>query len=153
MGYGRLFAYLDAHWGEDLPLAEKLEIVFSWDSDAIVMIDDFQVPDDPGYAYDDYGPGKALTPDLVDPACRRLGNNTRGVDRSVEDLLVATVTARICFAYTVFDVQMIRSSRIVMIERFDFLWIKFGVLHRVSRRGQRGIPAWIGPGRAWRSGQ
>jgi len=38
------------------------------------MIDDFQVPDDPGYAYDDYGPGKALTPDLVDPACRRLRN-------------------------------------------------------------------------------
>jgi len=38
------------------------------------MIDDFQVLDDPGYAYDDYGPGKALTPDLVDPACRRLRN-------------------------------------------------------------------------------
>ena len=72
-GDGGLFAYLDAHWGADLPLAEELEIVFGWDSDAIVMIDDFQVPGDPGYRYDDYGPGKALTPDLVERACRTFG--------------------------------------------------------------------------------
>jgi len=47
-----LFAYLDAHWDADLPLAEELEIVLGWGSDAIVMIDDFQVPDDPGYGHD-----------------------------------------------------------------------------------------------------
>ena len=56
-----LFAYLDAHWNADLPLAEELEIIFSVCSGAVVMIDDFQVPDDPGYQYDDYGPDKALT--------------------------------------------------------------------------------------------
>jgi hypothetical protein len=55
------FFYLDAHWGHDLPLREELEVIFSSDVRAIVMIDDFQVPDDPGYAYDDYGPSKALT--------------------------------------------------------------------------------------------
>jgi hypothetical protein len=33
--------YLDAHWNEDLPLAE-------WDS---------------GYGYDDFGPGRTLTSD------------------------------------------------------------------------------------------
>lgn len=55
------FFYLDAHWGDDLPLREELEIIFSSCARAIVMIDDFQVPDDPGYAYDDYGPTKALS--------------------------------------------------------------------------------------------
>ena len=55
------FFYLDAHWGEDLPLAEEIEIIFSRRPNAIVMIDDFAVPGDDGYRYDDYGPGKALT--------------------------------------------------------------------------------------------
>jgi hypothetical protein len=55
-----VFVYLDAHWNEDLPLAEELEVVFSdWPS-AIVMVDDFQVPHDAGYSYDNYGPNKAL---------------------------------------------------------------------------------------------
>jgi hypothetical protein len=30
-------------------------------------VDDFQVPGDSGYGYDDYGPGKALTLDYVRP--------------------------------------------------------------------------------------
>jgi len=57
---GTLFFYLDAHWNEDLPLAEEIGIVFSRCPSAVVMIDDFRVPFDPGYGYDDYGPGKAL---------------------------------------------------------------------------------------------
>ena len=67
---GTLFAYLDAHWNADLPLAQELDLAFTWDRDAIVMIDDFQVPDDPGYGYDDYGPGRALTPAYIEPVCR-----------------------------------------------------------------------------------
>jgi hypothetical protein len=59
MGRPLLF-YLDAHWGEDLPLSDELTNIFSSFSQAIVMIDDFQVPDDGGYGYDDYGVGKAL---------------------------------------------------------------------------------------------
>lgn len=59
------FIYLDAHWYDYLPLREELELVFANFSRAIVMIDDFAVPDDPGYAFDDYGPGKALTMDYV----------------------------------------------------------------------------------------
>jgi hypothetical protein len=55
-----LFFYLDAHWIEDLPLAEEIDIAFSRCPSAVVMVDDFQVPADPGYGYDDYGPGKAL---------------------------------------------------------------------------------------------
>lgn len=35
---------------------------------AIVMIDDFQVPRDAAYGYDDYGPGKILNADYIAPA-------------------------------------------------------------------------------------
>lgn len=70
---GSTFAYLDAHWNDDLPLAEELEMVFGWDLDAIVMIDDFRVPDDPGYGYDDYGPGAALDAAYIVPAVARYG--------------------------------------------------------------------------------
>jgi hypothetical protein len=66
-----IFAYLDAHWKADLPLAEEIQIIFSHCPDAVVMIDDFQVPDDPGYAYDDYGPRKALIPEYVAPAVQK----------------------------------------------------------------------------------
>jgi hypothetical protein len=63
-----LFFYLDAHWNDDLPLAGELELIFSRCSAAVVMIDDFQVPFDAGYAYDDYGTGKALVPQYIAPA-------------------------------------------------------------------------------------
>ena len=65
------FFYLDAHWEADLPLREELEIIFSACSRAVVMIDDFQVPGDPGYAYDDYGRGKALTLEYTRPVAER----------------------------------------------------------------------------------
>lgn len=61
-----VFAYLDAHWNADLPLREELEIIFNHCPAAVVMIDDFQVPDDAGYQYDDYGPGKSLSPVYIE---------------------------------------------------------------------------------------
>jgi hypothetical protein len=63
-----LFFYLDAHWNVDLPLTEEIDIVFRRCPSAVVMIDDFRVPFDPGYGYDDYGPGKALVSDYIQPA-------------------------------------------------------------------------------------
>lgn len=61
-----VFFYLDAHWEEDLPLFEELEIIISnWKASAI-MIDDFCVPDT-DYGYDDYGEGKALNVDYLRP--------------------------------------------------------------------------------------
>jgi hypothetical protein len=57
---GIFFFYLDAHWQDDLPLLEEVEIVAQRWPKSVVMIDDFKVPDDPGYGYDDYGPGKVL---------------------------------------------------------------------------------------------
>jgi hypothetical protein len=61
----RMLFYLDAHWLDDLPLLDEMELIFSAWHDAVVIIDDFQVPDDSGYGFDDYGPGKALTLDLL----------------------------------------------------------------------------------------
>ena len=61
------FAYLDAHWNDDLPLADELDIIFSNAPNTVAMIDDFRVPDDPGYGYDDYGPGKALDQSYIAP--------------------------------------------------------------------------------------
>ncbi|WP_157961363.1 hypothetical protein [Microvirga flavescens] len=68
-----VFIYLDAHWYDDLPLAEELEIIFDNLEKAVVMIDDYEVPFDPGYSYDYYGPDKALTLNLLKGAAKRDG--------------------------------------------------------------------------------
>ena len=53
--------YLDAHWDkDDLPLLEELRLVFEYAPRAVIMIDDFEVWDDPGYTFDDYGPTRRL---------------------------------------------------------------------------------------------
>lgn len=56
----RPFCYLDAHWYDDLPLREEIELIFSrWD-DAVILVDDFEVPGTQ-YGFDDYGGGNSLT--------------------------------------------------------------------------------------------
>lgn len=62
---GSGFFYLDAHWGEHLPLLEELNLIFENAPSAIVMIDDFKVPDDDGYLYDDYGAAGSLTMEYI----------------------------------------------------------------------------------------
>ncbi len=57
--------YLDAHWQERLPLGEEAELAIGNFSKAVLMVDDFEVPDDPGYGFDDYGPGKRLCIDYL----------------------------------------------------------------------------------------
>lgn len=47
--------YLDAHWAADLPLREEVAIVFAHWHRPLVVVDDFEVPDDTGYAFDRYG--------------------------------------------------------------------------------------------------
>jgi len=66
-----LLFYLDAHWYDDLPLSQELDIIASEWAQFIVMVDDFQVPDDPGYGYDNYGEDKALTLDLLRPSIKQ----------------------------------------------------------------------------------
>ncbi|MCP5424693.1 MAG: hypothetical protein H6970_06445 [Gammaproteobacteria bacterium] len=60
-----VFFYLDAHWGQDLPLAEELQQIFANWQKSWVYIDDFKIEDDAGYGYDDYGSGKSLTLEYI----------------------------------------------------------------------------------------
>jgi hypothetical protein len=73
--------YLDAHWEKHLPLREEVVLAVSHFPKAVLMIDDFKVPDDPGYGFDDYGPGKRARYRLfafVDAAgMRRCGGESR----------------------------------------------------------------------------
>jgi hypothetical protein len=54
------FFYLDAHWWDDLPLLEEIQIVHKHWKRFVVLVDDFKVSGDAGYGYDDYGVGKVL---------------------------------------------------------------------------------------------
>src|SRR5690606_10898285 len=45
----RVLFYLDAHWYEDLPLLDELRVIASGWSESLIMVDDFQVPQDSGY--------------------------------------------------------------------------------------------------------
>lgn len=53
--------YLDAHWDADLPLLEEVGIILADYPRAVILIDDFEVPGDPGYGFDDCGDGNVLS--------------------------------------------------------------------------------------------
>lgn len=55
-----VFFYLDAHWNADLPLLGEISLILNRHPSAVVMIDDFEVPFDQDYGYDNYGPGNKL---------------------------------------------------------------------------------------------
>jgi hypothetical protein len=58
--YRNPFFYLDAHWYDDLPIADEIRIIQSrWD-DYVIMVDDFHVPES-GYNFDKYSNGLELT--------------------------------------------------------------------------------------------
>ena len=65
------FFYLDAHWYNYLPLLDELTLVSDNLAEAVVMIDDFQVADDAGYGFDDYGATGRLTLDYLAPLADR----------------------------------------------------------------------------------
>lgn len=67
----RCFVYLDAHWGPGFPLLAELETVLRSRAVPVVAIDDFEVPGDPGYGFDDYGPGARLSESLISEVARR----------------------------------------------------------------------------------
>ena len=61
-----VFFYLDAHWEHYLPLADELSMILTRVPEAIVLIDDFEVPNDPGYGFDNYGGDNALRVEYLD---------------------------------------------------------------------------------------
>jgi hypothetical protein len=62
---GRQLFYLDSHWENHLPLKEELQLIFENYGEAVVLIDDFKVEDDPGYGFDSYSPEKTISLDYV----------------------------------------------------------------------------------------
>jgi hypothetical protein len=67
----RTLFYLDAHWQKYLPLRDEVELIADHFPKSVTMIDDFQVPDDPGYRFDDYGPGQKLSLEYIRPVNRK----------------------------------------------------------------------------------
>ena len=61
------FVYLDAHWDDDLPLVREVELLATRFPSAVIVIDDFLVPGDDDYGYDEYC-GAQLDLDLIRPA-------------------------------------------------------------------------------------
>ena len=57
--------YLDAHWLNHLPLREEVELITANFPRSVIVVDDFEVPGDPGYGFDDYGAGKRLSLDYL----------------------------------------------------------------------------------------
>lgn len=62
-----LLFYLDAHWLDRLPLFEEIGIIRDSFPRSVVIIDDFEVPLDRGYRFDNYGPGKRIDLNLLAP--------------------------------------------------------------------------------------
>jgi predicted O-methyltransferase YrrM len=50
-----VLAYLDAHWQKEIPTRNELTALASWGGNWVAIIDDFKVPGDPSYGYDQYG--------------------------------------------------------------------------------------------------
>lgn len=51
----RVIAYLDAHWLDAIPTTDELLALVEWGGAWVAIIDDFKVPHDSGYGFDQYG--------------------------------------------------------------------------------------------------
>jgi tetratricopeptide (TPR) repeat protein len=60
-----LLFYLDAHWRDDLPLYGEARFILETCPMSVLVIDDFQVPFDDGYGFDDYGPGRRFSLEIL----------------------------------------------------------------------------------------
>ncbi len=66
-----VFIYLDAHNTEDLPVEAECAIILAYGVRAVVMIDDFDVPDDPGFRTTGLREGDFVTLDDVSDVYHR----------------------------------------------------------------------------------
>ena len=56
-----VFAYLDAHGQEHLPLRDEIDAISDMSAGFIILVDDFEVPHDDGYKFDDYAEAGSCT--------------------------------------------------------------------------------------------
>jgi len=61
----KIFAYLDAHWFDYLPVTDELFALANWGGDFIALIDDFENPYDPNYGFDEYRNGNKIGKHLI----------------------------------------------------------------------------------------
>lgn len=54
--FERPLFFLDAHWYEYWPLADELKAISSAGGQAVIIVDDFEVPGHPDFAFDSYVP-------------------------------------------------------------------------------------------------
>lgn len=59
-----IFFYLDAHSDDDYPLLDEIKYIFEKYQNYIILIDDFQVPNDENYGYDSFK-GKKLNIEFI----------------------------------------------------------------------------------------
>jgi len=50
----RVIAYLDAHWLANIPLRYEIQSLLDWGGVFIALVDDFYIPDDNTYGFDQY---------------------------------------------------------------------------------------------------
>lgn len=97
----RVLAYLDAHWLDQIPTTTELEALDAWGGIWAAVIDDFQVPDDPGYGFDSYGStviGPGIVPErphLEVFAVAAPSDRETGAQRGTGVVLPEAVTARL----------------------------------------------------------
>jgi hypothetical protein len=58
--------FLDAHWLDNWPLEDEMEIITNKIKKAVILIDDFKIPNDDRFAYDKYG-NKECSLELIKP--------------------------------------------------------------------------------------
>lgn len=65
--------FLDAHWLDFWPLEDEMKIIGKMTKEAIIIIDDFKIPNETRYEYDDYK-DKECSIDMINPNLKK-GNN------------------------------------------------------------------------------
>jgi len=65
-----VFFYLDAHQPGNLPLREEVDLICGTWQEPLIMIDDVEVPGDPGYGFNEYDHGIRFGTELLSAATR-----------------------------------------------------------------------------------
>lgn len=67
-----VFFYLDAHWYENLPLADEISRIARSGLPSVICIDDFRVPGDENYGFDVYPNQQRLEMEWLWPSIREM---------------------------------------------------------------------------------
>lgn len=63
----RPLIFLDSHWENDFPLGEEVKIISEKIASCVILIDDFKIPKDSRFRFDDYGEMKQPSLEIIVP--------------------------------------------------------------------------------------